>query len=146
LFNSFKFGIQNSITGLNIGNDIHQWASQGDKSISFGSGLSAFIPNAHPTIRGNPTYTYSNEMNWVKGKHTVKFGASGIYTRFYENDYYQNSGVINYTLGIASSDPISSVFVAANFPAITTTTLGTPAALYATLTGRVSTIQGYQNI
>lgn len=146
LFNSFKFGIQNSITALNIGNDIHQWASQGDKSISFGSGLSAFIPNAHPTIRGNPTYTYSEELNWVKGKHTLKFGAGGTYTRFYENDYYQNSGVINYTLGVASSDPISSVFVASNFPAITTTTLSTPAALYATLTGRVSAIQGYQNI
>src|SRR5581483_9836416 len=31
-------------------------------------------------------------------------------------------------------------------PSIQTTTLGTPAALYATLTGRVSSIQGYQNI
>ena len=146
VFNSFKLGIQSTIIGLNIGNDIHQWASQGDKSVSFGSGLSAVIPTAHPTIRGQPSYTYSDQLNWVKGRHTMKFGASGIYTRFYESDYYQNSGVLNYTLAVASSDPVNSVFVAANFPFIQTTTLGTPAQLYATLTGRVSSIQGYQNI
>jgi hypothetical protein len=146
IFNSFKFGIQSTIIGLNIGNSIHQWASQGDTSISFGSGLSAFIPTAHPTIRGNPAYTYSDDLNWVKGKHTMKFGASGIYTRFYESDYYGNAGVLNYSLGVASSDPINSVFAAANFPFINTTTLGTPAALYATLTGRVSSISATQNI
>jgi len=146
LFNSFKFGVQSSITGSNIGNDIHQWSSQGDRAISFGSGLSPFIPNAHPTIRGNPAFTYSDELSWVKGKHTLKFGAGGIYTRFYENDYYQNAGVLTYSLGVATNDPINSIFVAANFPAIQSTGLGTPAALYATLTGRVSQIQGFQNI
>jgi hypothetical protein len=146
IFNSFKFGIQSTIIGLNIGNSIHQWASQGDTSITFGSGLSAFIPTAHPTIRGNPAYTFSDQLSWVKGKHNMKFGASGIYTRFYESDYYGNAGVLNYTLGVASSDPINSVFVAANFPFIPATTLSTPAALYATLTGRVSSISGTQNI
>ncbi len=146
IFNSFKFGIQNSITGLNIGNDIHQWASQGDKAIIFGSGISPFIPNAHPTIRGNPAYTYSDDLNWVKGKHTFKFGVAGITTRFYENDYYQNAGVLNYTLGLATNDPLQSVFVAQNFPFIQSTGLAAPAALYATLTGRVSQIQGFQNI
>jgi hypothetical protein len=106
LFNSFKVGVQSSIIGLNIGNDIHQWASQGDRAINFGSGLSPFIPNFHPTIRGNPTFTYSDELTWVKGKHTMKFGAGAIYSRFYENDYYQNSGVLNYTLGIATTPSI----------------------------------------
>jgi hypothetical protein len=146
VFNSFKFGIQSSIIGLNIGNDIHQWASQGDRSITFGSGLSPIIPNSHPTIRGNPAYTYSDELNWVKGKHTMKFGVSGIYTRFYENDYYGNAGVLAYTLGVSTNDPINSLFVASNFPAIQTTGLGTPAALYATLTGRISSITGTENI
>jgi hypothetical protein len=149
VFNSFKFGIQSSITALNIGNDIHQWSAQGDRALVFGAlpnALSQLIPNAHPTIRGNPAYTISDELNWVKGKHTLKFGVSEIYTRFYESDYYQNSGVLNYSLGISTNDPINSVFVAGNFPAIQTTTLATPAALYAILTGRVSQIQGFQNI
>ncbi|HKE29312.1 MAG TPA: carboxypeptidase-like regulatory domain-containing protein [Bryobacteraceae bacterium] len=146
LFNSFKLGIQNTIIGLNIANSIHQWDSQGGRSISYGSGLNDVIPNAHPTIRGNPAYTYSDQLSWVKGKHTMKFGASGIYTRFYESDYYGNAGVLAYTLGIASSDPINSVFVAANFPFISTPTLSVPAQLYATLTGRVSSITGTQNI
>jgi len=146
VFNSFKFGIQSTIIGLNIGNDIHQWASQGDRSITFGSGLNPIIPNAHPTIRGNPAYTYSDELSWVKGRHTLKFGVSGIYTRFYENDYYANAGVLNYSLGVSTNDPINSLFVASNFPAIQTTGLGTPAALYATLTGRISSITGTENI
>jgi hypothetical protein len=146
VFNSFKFGIQSTIIGLNIGNDIHQWAPQGDRSITFGSGLNPIIPNAHPTIRGNPAYTYSDELSWVKGKHTIKFGASGIYTRFYENDYYANAGVLNYSLGVSTNDPINSLFVASNFPAIQTIGLGTPAALYATLTGRISSITGTENI
>jgi len=146
LFNSFKFGVQSSIIGLNIDNDIHQWASQGDRSINFGSGLSPIIPNAHPTIRGNPAFTYSDELDWVKGKHTFKFGASGIYTRFYENDYYGNAGVLAYSLGVSTNDPINSLFVASNFPAIQTTGLGTPAQLYATLTGRISSITGTENI
>jgi hypothetical protein len=146
LFNSFKFGIQSTVTGANIGNSEMQWASQDNKRITFGSGISAFIPNATPLIRGNPAYTYSDEMNWVKGKHTMKFGANGVYTRFYENDFYQYSGVLNYTLGIATVDPINSVFSAANFPLIVSTTVSTPAALYATLTGRVSGISGFENI
>ena len=146
IFNSFKFGIQNTIMASNIGNSISQWASQGNRSVSFGSGLSAVIPNATPSINGQPTYTYSDQLNWVKGKHTMKFGGNGIYTRFYYNEYYGNSGVPNYTLGIASSDPISSVFAASNFPDIQTTTLSTPAALYATLTGRVDAISATINL
>ncbi|SPF33540.1 conserved exported hypothetical protein [Candidatus Sulfopaludibacter sp. SbA4] len=146
LFNSFKFGIQSTVTGANIGNSEFQWASQNNKRITFGSGISPFIPNATPLIRGNPAYTYSDEMNWVKGRHTFKFGANGIYTRFYENDFYQYSGVLNYTLGISTVDPINAVFVASNFPSIVPTSLSTPAALYATLTGRVSSISGFENI
>ena len=146
IFNSFKFGLQSTVTGANIGNSEFQWASQDNKRITFGSGITAFIPNATPLIRDNPAYSYSDEVNWVKGRHTIKFGANGIYTRFYENAYYQNSGVLNYTLGIATNDPANSIFSAANFPSIVTTTLTTPAALYATLTGRVSSISGFENI
>ena len=146
IFNSFKFGIQSTVTGANIGNSEFQWSSQDNKRITFGSGISPFIPNATPLIRDNPAYSYSDEVNWVKGKHTFKFGANGVYTRFYENDYYQYSGVLNYSLGIATNDPVNSIFSVANFPSIVSTTVGTPAALYATLTGRVSSISGFENI
>lgn len=147
LFNSAKFGIQSSVSGSNIGNSVHQWAAQGDKRVTFGSGISAFIPNATPLMRTNPAYTYSDELSWIKGKHTMKFGASGIYTRFYESDFYQFSGVLNYSLGVSTNDPVNSIFTTANFPGLTASQLpGTPAQLYATLTGRVSSIQGYENI
>jgi len=146
LFNSVKFGLQSSVSGSNIGNSVHQWAAQGDKRVSFGSGISSFIPNSTPLIRTNPAYTLSDDLNWVKGKHTMKFGGRVIYTRFYENDYYQFSGVLNYSLGVSTNDPINSVFTAANIPFIRTQDVSTAAQLYATLTGRVSGIQGYENI
>jgi hypothetical protein len=76
----------------------------------------------------------------------MKFGGSTLYTRFYENDYYQYSGVLNYSLGVSTNDPINSVFTAANIPFIRTQDVATAAQLYATLTGRVSGIQGYENI
>lgn len=74
------------------------------------------------------------------------FGGRVLYTRFYENDYYQFSGVLNYSLGVSTNDPINSVFTAANIPYIRTQDVSTAAQLYATLTGRVSGIQGYENI
>ncbi|MBZ5499218.1 MAG: carboxypeptidase-like regulatory domain-containing protein [Acidobacteriia bacterium] len=146
LFNSLKFGIQSSVSGSNIGNSVHQWAAQGDKRVSFGSGISSFIPNATPLIRANPAFSLSDDLSWMKGKHTMKFGGKLLRTSFYENDYYQYSGVLNYTLGISSNDPIASVFTAANIPFIRTQDVSTASQLYATLTGRVRQIQGYENI
>jgi hypothetical protein len=146
LFSSFKFGIQSSVSGSNIGNDVHQWGPQGDKRVSYGSGVGAFIPSMTPLIRTNPTYTLSQQFNRIAGRHNFKFGGSVLYTRFYENDYYQFSGVLNYTLGISSNDPINSVLTAANMPFIRTQDVGAAAQLYATLTGRVSMVQGFENI
>jgi hypothetical protein len=146
LFNSVKFGIQSSVSGSNVGNSVHQWSAQEDKRITFGMGISSFIPNATPLMRTNPAFTLSDDLNWVKGKHTMKFGGSMLYTRFYESDFYQFSGVLNYTLGLAANDPVNSVFAAANIPLIRTQDVSTAAQLYATLTGRVSSIQGYENI
>lgn len=146
LYNSLKIGIQSSVNGTNIGNSVHQWASQGDKIINFGSGISPFIPNAVPEITDDPAYTISDDLNWVKGRHTLKFGGSGIYTRFYDSQYYQDSGILSYNLGIAANDPINSVFTAANIPFINSSDVSTASQLYATLTGRVSSIGGYNNI
>jgi hypothetical protein len=146
LFNSVKFGIQSSVSGNNIGNDVQQWSAQGDKRITFGMGITSFIPNATPLIRTNPAFTLSDDLNWVNGKHTFKFGGSVLYTRFYESDYYQFSGVLNYSLGVSANDPVNSVFTAANIPFIRTQDVSTAAQLYATLSGRVSSIQGYENI
>jgi Carboxypeptidase regulatory-like domain len=152
LYNSVKIGIQSSVNGTNIGNSVHQWAAQDDKIINFGSVsggaafISPFIPNAVPEITDSPAYTISDDLSWIKGRHTFKFGGSGIYTRFYDSQYYQNSGILTYTLGIASNDPINSIFTTANIPFINSSDVAAAAQLYATLTGRVSSIGGYNNI
>jgi hypothetical protein len=146
IFNSFRVGIQSHVDGQNIGNSEFQWASQGDKRITFGSGIRSFIPNATPHMFANPNFTFQDDLSWVKGKHTFKVGAKATYTRFYESDFYQYSGVLNYTLGVASNDPAYSIFNTTNFPALRSTSVSTPRALYATLTGRISSIGGYDNI
>jgi hypothetical protein len=69
LFNSVKFGIQSSVSGSNIGNSVNQWSVQGDKRVSYGLGISSFIPNATPLIRTNPAVTVSDDLSWMKGKH-----------------------------------------------------------------------------
>jgi hypothetical protein len=76
LFNSFRYGIQSSVSGNNMGNAVTQWSSQNDRRVTFGSGVAPFIPNATPLIRSNPAYTISDEVNWVKGKHTFKLKAA----------------------------------------------------------------------
>jgi hypothetical protein len=146
MLNSFKLGVQSSVSINNLRNSIDQWAPQNYKRITFGSGIGNFIPNSTPLVRTNPAYTLSDELSWVKGKHTYKFGGSLLYTRFFESDYYQQSGVLTYTLGISGADPINSVFTAGNLPFIRTQDIGAGSQLYASLTGRVSNIRGFRNI
>ena len=69
-----------------------------------------------------------------------------MYSRFYESDFYQFSGVLNWSLGIATTDPINSVFSASTIPFLRTQDEATAKQLYATLAGRVNTISGFRNI
>jgi hypothetical protein len=105
---------------------------------AFGSG---FFTRSTQSRRNTPVKTIDDTMNWVKGSHTMNFGVS--YTRI--NSFTQAVGrqtVPSLTLGIAANDPINtgstSIFTTANFPGSTATQRGEAAALYAHLTGRIS--------
>lgn len=76
LFNSVQFGIQSSVNGTNIGNSVYQSALRGDKIVNYGSGILPFIRNAVPEMAGDPAYTISNALSWIKGRHAFKFGGS----------------------------------------------------------------------
>ena len=66
-------------------NSINQWQSRDNKAFQFGLGISDTIPGATPVIRSNPVFTLSDDLNWVKGKHTLKFGASYNWRQFFTN-------------------------------------------------------------
>ncbi|HEX3880069.1 MAG TPA: TonB-dependent receptor [Bryobacteraceae bacterium] len=146
IFNSFKFGVQSSISGTNIRNSVYQWASQGNEQISFGSGVNPLIPNSTPSLSNTPVYNLSDELNWVKGKHTFKFGGSMLYTRFWDSSDYQYDGIYQYSLGVATGDPIQSALSASTLPQIRSQDLTTAWALYATLTGRLSRVRAFNNL
>jgi hypothetical protein len=79
-------------------------------------------------------------VNWLKGKHSLAFGAS--YTMAPLDLPIQPSMGPQLSLGVDPSDPANSVFTTANFPGASATDLTNARNLYAMLTGRVTSITG----
>jgi len=57
------------------------------------------------TINGHTQYIYSASLNWVRGKHVLKFGGEQreFFNNFYQPDYA--TGVFNFTKLITASSP-----------------------------------------
>jgi hypothetical protein len=91
-----------------------------------------------PQSSENPMIILSDTVNWQKKAHTIKFGFSG----YREQDHYWNPplGYWNISLGMNSADPANNAFTTATLPNANANQVGEAAALYATLTGRVSSI------
>ena len=149
MLNSFNFGPQSSHEDFNQETDIHMWAAQGNRRLVFPAVLGTTqgqpITSQTPFIRNNPVYNFYDNLNWVKGKHVFTFGGAVLTTSFYETTW-NNAGVLNYTLGVAAGDPIGSVLTQGLLGGIRTQDVGSAAALYALLTGRLSGIAGSRNV
>ncbi len=86
-----------------------------------------------------PLFSWTDNLNWQRGNHSFIFGGGW----FHEQDHYWNGpgGYPITALGITSNDPILPTFTTALGAAGLTTTQQTNAEnLYATLTGRVSSV------
>jgi len=85
------------------------------------------------------TRVFENDLNWLKGKHSLSFGASMTQGLL----WLQNqTHVPEIRFGIVTGDPAAGMFSAANFPGASTAQLNNARASYALLTGRVSQILG----
>ena len=118
-----------------------QFANQDFFAITLGFGLTAAWPTGFgnaPEISKTPNYTVSDQFNWLKGAHSLQFGAD--FTRV--TDSYDDSNVVPFmSLGFQTNfDPAAAIFNDVNFPGSTSGERNTAAALYALLTGRVSSI------
>ncbi len=91
-----------------------------------------------PQSREYPMVVLSDTVSWQKKSHTIKFGVSG----YHEQDHYWNPplGYWNIDLGMASADPAQNAFTSATLPNSTSSQQSEAANLYATLTGRVTSI------
>jgi hypothetical protein len=95
--------------------------------------------------RNTPLKQGSANFSYSKGAHLFNFGGSFTQVNTWSARTDQTTIVPTITFAIASGDPVitgaTNIFTQANFPGATTTDFQTNApALYALLTGRVSTI------
>lgn len=145
LLNSFNMGIQSSHEDFNQETSVYQWADDGHRRIAppaiAGITIATPIANQGPWIRNNPVYTLADNLNWVRGKHTFTFGGSFLRTHFYETTW-QDTGVLNYNLGISPGDPVTAVLGQSAFPGIRPTDVAAASALYGFLTGRIASVNG----
>ena len=116
--------------------------NQGGYNLTLGFGLTA--PAAplinSPQLARTPISTIADQLNWLKGAHSVQFGTDYTHAINVRTD---STVVPPLTLGYQTNfDPAESMFTAANFPGSSTGDRNNAKALYAVLTGRVSSISG----
>ncbi len=150
MLDTATFGVQSNGEYFYHGANPDQWAPYGNRDL-YSPLINTTIPNTVsanvlPFIRNNPVYQFRDDLNWVKGKHTILIGGVVKHTSFYETSY-GTAGIPTYSLGIASGDPVTAALQAA-LPGINTGNgdLSNAENLYALLTGRISSISGNVNV
>jgi len=139
IINSASFGIQGNGEYFFVNADPKRFAEQGDRIINTPL-VAAYIPNVITDTRNNPVYQVTDNLNWVKGRHTLTMGGTYLHTSFYSHTW-GTAGVPQYNLGVVSADPINNVLRNA-LPNINTTgnDIANALNLYALLTGRITSI------
>ena len=102
------------------------------------SGYRTYTSNSR---RNTPVKSVSDNLTWLQGNHAINFGASYDRISSWTSDV-GSALVPTVALNIATGDPVNtgttSIFTTANFPGSTAAQRTEAAALYALLTGRIS--------
>jgi carboxypeptidase family protein len=146
LTSEFRFGLNGGTVVFNNGinpGDFGQW--NGYAPI-FGFGLTNPYRTTGQTRRNTPLKQGNGNLTWSKGAHLFNFGGSFTQVNTWTTSVNGTQIIPTINFGVATCDPIitgaSNIFTAANFPGASATDMQTNApALYALLTGRVSSIQ-----
>jgi carboxypeptidase family protein len=104
-----------------------------------GAGISNALPGAAntPQRRNAPTWQFSDTVNWTRGSHSMSYGFN--FTQI--NSWGRNQTLaptINF--GIDTTDPANAMFNSTNFPNADNNDLGRARAIYAMLTGHITSI------
>ena len=144
LLNQFNFGVQSNVELFNGENKLDGYRAQNNRILPspMAFGIVPVIPGfVFPQPRNNPVYNYYDNLTGAKGNHNFTFGAAVLRTTSYQFTF-GTVGLPQYTFGIVSSDPAASAFNSSSLPAISSSDLPNALALYAVLTGRVSSVTG----
>lgn len=98
-----------------------------------------------PSSRNTPAYNIQDNLSVVRGKHTWNFGGAVTIVSWLDNSFL-GAGIPTVSFGVIGGDPVATPLSATNMPGISTTDLANARALYALLTGRVSSISGSRNV
>jgi hypothetical protein len=163
LVNQLSAGVLNTQEEFNIGHSFDPFTAENNLIIaapSFvnsifgyssngGNALTPWIPNYMlPEPRNNPVRDLSDLLTWSHGKHTLTFGGD------FRTSTDFDTGVDNppaYNLGLSTYDPALNMFNDANYPGMNfqegnNEDPQNAEDLYATLTGRVSSVSGYNYV
>ena len=139
MVNSVIFGVQGTGENFFIDADPRRFQEQGNRIINTPL-INPWIPNVATDVRNNPVYQFTDNLNWVKGHHTVTIGGTYLHTSFYSHTF-GTAGVPQYNLGVVAADPINNVLRNALTNVNTTgNDINNALNLYALLTGRVTSI------
>lgn len=159
LLNNLTFGVQSNGEYFNAGADPHQYSVDGNRILNIpaftlpgglpsGTAFNPYVPGPGnmPFIRNNPVYQLTDNLSWVKGKHTLTIGGTALHTSFWETSFGA-AGVPQYNFGIAAADTIGTT-IQNGLSKINTGNgdLQNAQNLYALLTGRLTSISTTVNV
>lgn len=120
------------------------YTDQAGFSLTLGAGLTnPQVANSNQR-RNSPVKTFTDNVTWVKGTHSINFG--GAFSRYNTWTNSINVMVPVITFGVDANDPSARIFTAANLaanaPGVTFSTADITLAqgIYALLTGRVTSV------
>lgn len=144
LINQFKFGFLYDVSSFAY-NAKPLYATNPSVSWPLGPGGSNLSGQNYqlPVTSYYPAFNATDSVTYQRGKHTLKAGFTG----YHEQDHYWNppSGFPNYSLGLAGGDPALDAFTTnanGTLPNASNSELKEAQNLYATLTGRISSVGG----
>jgi hypothetical protein len=128
-----------SYFGLQDGVGAQTFADTGGYSLALGGGATGWTTTNSPSFRNAWNYQFDDTLTWQHGKHNITLGGELYYGNI---TLYNQQTVPAITFGVATNDPVDSLFTTANFPGASTSQLSTAESIFATLTGRVTGVSG----
>ena len=124
-----------------------QFANQGGVSLGLSTANVLVIQNPTvtnaPSRRNSPVKQFADTLTWNKGNHTFNFGFDFTRVNLFSQSF--NRVVQSYAFGVDSTldTNLFNLFNSTtNFPGSSAALRNQAAALYATLTGRITTVSG----
>jgi carboxypeptidase family protein len=149
MVNELNFGIQGTQEIFNIGYDRNLYRPYlMNFPLTLASGLEMTNNQGFQTTfqpRNNPVYNLADNFFYQRGNHAFSFGGNYIRSSMYQGTL-TDAGIPRFNFGVVSNDRINAIFNTTSLPFIGTDARNDAVALYALLTGRVSSVATSINV